>query len=282
VSKSIHHPHSLRYVSIALGFFMILIGSANLYSQTSSGCAKTDQSNQAWAQNTTVYYDTSKITDAQAKQQIESGIAAWDSANKNDNYSGVRFLPGPAPAGAPTITFQMGGSNANNAGHTDTTVNLSNGIIQSATVSFYTDGKTPGGNPIYDKNQPGYYDMFLKVTLHEIGHTMGLEDADVPTSGYCDQPDGATVMNGYCGTNDSGGNLSKTVTSCDNTALKSADSPYPPPMPTGGGGGGVGGGGDYYYGGGGGYCTPYYWVYYESYDGGNTWYEVDSEYAGCW
>jgi hypothetical protein len=39
-----------------------------------------------------------------------------------------------------------------------------------------------------------------------------------------------------------------------------------------------GGGG----GGGGGYCTPYYWVYYESYDGGNTWYVVDIQYAGCW
>lgn len=47
---------------------------------------------------------------------------------------------------------------------------------------------------------------------------------------------------------------------------------------------GDGGGGDYYGSGGGyyDYCTPYYWVYYESYDGGNTWYEVDSEYAGCW
>ncbi|HEV2704964.1 MAG TPA: hypothetical protein VGV59_03510 [Pyrinomonadaceae bacterium] len=44
----------------------------------------------------------------------------------------------------------------------------------------------------------------------------------------------------------------------------------------------TGGGG----GGGGGYmespCTPYYWVYYESWDGGQTWDEVDSVYAGCW
>lgn len=37
-----------------------------------------------------------------------------------------------------------------------------------------------------------------------------------------------------------------------------------------------GGGGD------GGYCTHYYWVYYESYDGGNTWHVVDISYAGCW
>ena len=29
-------------------------------------------------------------------------------------------------------------------------------------------------------------------------------------------------------------------------------------------------------------CTHYYWVYYESYDGGRTWQEVDTWYAGCW
>lgn len=35
-------------------------------------------------------------------------------------------------------------------------------------------------------------------------------------------------------------------------------------------------------GGGGGGCTPYYWVYYLSYDGGRTWEMVDFTYAGCW
>src|SRR2546423_838545 len=246
-------PRFSRYLSIALGFLLTLIGSsATLYSQTTSGCATTDQSNQAWARVTTVYYNLSNITDAQARQQIQNAITAWDTANQSNN-SGVRFSSAAPPAGAPTISFQIGGANGSNAGHTDTVVNLSNGIIQSATVTFYTDGKTPGGNPIYDPNQAGYYDMFLKVTLHEIGHTMGLNDAAVPSTGYCDQPDGATVMNGYCGTNDSGGNYAKTVTQCDQNALNSADSPYPPPPPPTGGGGG---GGDYG-GGGGDSRTPY-------------------------
>jgi hypothetical protein len=49
--------------------------------------------------------------------------------------------------------------------------------------------------------------------------------------------------------------------------------PAPTPTPAPGGGGG---GGDAYY------CSHYYWVYYESYDGGETWREVDREYAGCW
>ncbi len=41
---------------------------------------------------------------------------------------------------------------------------------------------------------------------------------------------------------------------------------------------GEGGGG----GGGGYYCTPYYWVYYQSWDEGLTWEIVDISYAGCW
>jgi Dual-action HEIGH metallo-peptidase len=43
--------------------------------------------------------------------------------------------------------------------------------------------------------------------------------------------------------------------------------------------GNPGGGGDP---GGNAPCTPYYWVYYESWDGGLTWEIVDISYAGCW
>lgn len=278
MSKPISLRRPLHYLSITLVLLLILVSSnATLYSQSTSPCATTSQSNQAWAQNTTVYYNLSNITDPQIKQQIQNAINAWDSANQSNN-SGVRFSSNTPPAGAPTISFQVGGASGNNAGHTDPVVNLSTGVIQSATVNFYTEGTTPKGDPIYDKNQPGYYDMFLKVALHEIGHTMGLDDAPVPDTGYCDQPDGATVMNGYCGTNDKGGNMPTTVTDCDKNALNSSDSPYPPPPPSGGGsgGGGYDGGGGYYS------CTDYYWYYYESYDGGQTWDFVDSEYAGCW
>ncbi|HZH32382.1 MAG TPA: hypothetical protein VEY11_16575 [Pyrinomonadaceae bacterium] len=55
-----------------------------------------------------------------------------------------------------------------------------------------------------------------------------------------------------------------------------APTPTPTPTPGGNGPGDGGLGGDAYY------CTHYYWVYYESYDDGQTWREVDREYAGCW
>lgn len=50
--------------------------------------------------------------------------------------------------------------------------------------------------------------------------------------------------------------------------------PTPAPTPTPG----TGGGGGYFYR----HCTDYYWVYYESYDGGETWHAVRYDYAGCW
>lgn len=53
--------------------------------------------------------------------------------------------------------------------------------------------------------------------------------------------------------------------------------PGPPPPPPGGGGG-FGGG----FGGFGGGCTDYYYVYYVSYDDGQTWEYEYAEFAGCW
>jgi hypothetical protein len=49
------------------------------------------------------------------------------------------------------------------------------------------------------------------------------------------------------------------------------------------GGGGGGGSDDEIMPFGSGGCTPYYWVFYESYDQGQTWQATGgSEYAGCW
>ena len=146
-------------------------------------------------------------------------------------------MSGSPPTGAPTITFQNGTSSGTNAAHTDTVINTASGQILSATITFYTQGTTVLGNPIYSSSVQGYSTFFEKVTLHEIGHTMGLDEAPVP-SNACDQPDGATVMNQYCGTNDQFGNLPSTIQQCDNDNVYLQ---YPPPPPDGGGDGGGGG-----------------------------------------
>lgn len=117
--------------------------------------------------------------------------------------------------------------------------------------------------------------------LHEIAHTLGLDDCDE----YNPAAD-ESVMYRPVSLNPGGGftpadfnfvpsNALTGLSDCDNQKIKSTGS-YNTPLNGGGGEPPGGGGGGVYY------CTPYYWVYYESWDGGETWYVVDYWYAGCW
>lgn len=108
------------------------------------------------------------------------------------------------------------------------------------------------------------------VMAHEIGHPMGLDDCN----DTCSATDSvmskgnprADYWNGLSG-------RPTSPTNCDNQNLKTTNYPIlllqdgggnPPSDP--------------------GYpsCTPYYWLYYQSWDGGETWELVDVSYAGCW
>jgi hypothetical protein len=120
----------------------------------------------------------------------------------------------------------------------------------------------------------------IDVMSHEIGHTFGLGDCpeccpgttvmDGPYSAYPDyfneETNARTTGPGSCDV--------ATVNVNGNYDPNSVN----PVLPSGGGGiSEGGGGGGYYY-----PCTPYYWVEYWSWDGGETWEMVDMWYAGCW
>lgn len=63
-------------------------------------------------------------------------------------------------------------------------------------------------------------DAFTKAALHELGHSMGLNENVVNTNQPCGgQTAGASVMNGLCGANDFTNNMATNVTTCDNTAV---------------------------------------------------------------
>lgn len=217
-------------------FVLFSTNPASIYTQT--GCPPTHT--ERWPQGKTVYYSFNG-TDQEQTRQILNAISAWNTANQS-NGSGVVFRLGPAPAGTTnpsTITFQNGTqpSGSASAARTSTSLN-SNGRVKTATVTFYPQGTIgSGGTRIYDPNAPGYDTMVQKVAMHEIGHTMGLREAPLVNNTHCDQPNGATVMNGYCGTNDSQNNLPTTVTTCDNNAVNTTYS-------SGSGGGSGGGDGD--------------------------------------
>jgi hypothetical protein len=100
-----------------------------------------------------------------------------------------------------------------------------------------------------------------------------------PTADFCNYPPIGCPNNAYY----DGGGCCKCVNenptcpdgyywNADQCECVAAPSPLPSATPTPAGGG---------------YqtysvCTEFYWVTYESYDDGQTWYEVERDYVGCW
>lgn len=281
-------------------------GTYDVSAQTPSNCAQ-PSGRSVWARNSTVYVSIgSEITGTQ-RTQVENALAEWNRAN-GENFSGVHFEIGVPPYDGANVLLIANGTVYNNptgGGYntgsgavasdigalTQRNSSDATGQLTNATITFNTGGGlaspgVPGSGPLYDSTASGYDSFFLKILLHELGHTMGLSDASgIP--GY-DQTARNSVMNGLtsgcpndnCTFNGAQGNLPTSVTPCDNSTVNMVTN-YAYLADNGGGlggGGGDGGGGGYYY-----YpCTPYYWVYYESWDGGETWEEVDRWYAGCW
>jgi hypothetical protein len=106
--------------------------------------------------------------------------------------------------------------------------------------------------PFYSPTQPNAAQYVYDVTLHELGHSFGMNDAPVPTDPATGQPDyslqpaGGSIMNGSVNTNDQGphgpvaspqaGGVGATaVQPCDKTRITSAN-PVQTITPNNGGG----------------------------------------------
>ena len=171
-----------------------------------------------------MYYDYGNISDTAIQAQIKAAADKWTAANTT-NGSGVKFVLGPPPQGASgysTVNFRTGPLSSGIANTSYGCSGCTN--MSSATITFDTSQTN-----FYDPNSAGYDTMFLKQTLHELGHTMGLTDAPNPTGNGCNQPDGASVMNYTCDPNDSANNEPTDVADCDKTAVQTS---YPTPTPT--------------------------------------------------
>ena len=265
--------------TVRIGWFLtmgLLIPLGFMYSQ----CPTTSSGHQAWPKNSTVYYDLSTIPDPNAQAQIQSAVNAWNAAN-NVNGSGVHFVPGLGPTGARTLSFQFGNSSIDGIAAqitywTWTPLPDNRKPLNSAVVTFYPDAFFGDGTTqMFDPFNLGAEDVYYKIALHEIGHTMGLNDVAVPPGGPCDQQDGASVMNAICDTNDLFGNIASSPQPCDNNALSSTSSPY---YESGGSGcgGGTGGSGIP--------CTPMYRVEidYVYVNDRPVIVSMITTYLGCW
>ena len=221
-----------------------------------------------------VYIDP-EIKD-ERRNSVVQAFNDWEAAGfSNGSNITYEFVSQPLPPNT-GITVNNQAPLSGDRAHTDAYVNDTNGYTMFANIQI-----TPG------MWKP---EAVLEAMVHEIGHVYGL--------GHCNCSTTQSVMStpGYSDPNQVVGRPT-SPTACDNQAVTyiylpcdgaeqnacyysggiwneaacSCNTQY------GGGGGGGDAGGGYY-----GYCTPYYWVYYESWDGGKTWQIVDVSYAGCW
>ncbi|HEX8721681.1 MAG TPA: M12 family metallo-peptidase [Pyrinomonadaceae bacterium] len=131
---------------------------------------------------------------------------------------------------------------------------------------------------------PGVTDptALANAMSHEVSHNFGLNHT---TDGSLSSQTASSLYNTANGLNDTSTGA-PGPTPCDQQVINSVYTnggvKYVEPTLNGGDGGGGGGVYDPYYYDYYDYCTPYYWVYYESWDGGKSWDIVDVSYAGCW
>jgi hypothetical protein len=222
----------ITILSIALPFSIsTLIYAVN--------CSTT--TNQKWAKGTTVYFSTGNLSPSQ-KTSVTNAIQQWQAVS-NAKSLGITFkVADQMPAGTQNpATLSFTNSTQYNApGHMEpSVVRLSDKAIFTATISMNTSATfSDSGRLMFNTSDSAGADaLYFKVLLHEIGHTMGLDEAPVPSSGYCNQDKGGTVMNGVCGQNDSGGNMASQITDCDKTNVSDIYSGKPPTSPNEGGGG---------------------------------------------
>lgn len=248
--------HNHRHTSWVFFVIAIFIHISQKSTVVEGQCPQIDNQYDQTA-NTTVYYDLTRVGDSTIRNQVDLAFQKWTAANQTNN-SHITFSSSPPPAGATKITVVIGSSVGNSGASIEP---YGNG---GALISIYQNARRSDGKLIYDPDLPASYaTAFLKATLHEIGHFMGLDD--VPSN---IQQKGKSVMNGAWGSNDGQNNCPTDVTICDTNAVNSN------PLYSGSSGGGGGGSGPP--------CTPWYYVWMQSYDGGQTWEEVGRWYAGCW
>lgn len=234
----------LPYLSILVALFLLfaLAGDKWVSSLQSSTCVPTRTPR--WRQCATVYcsFDSTINNNQTVKSQLRDALSLWTTANTS-NDSRVKFVLGSPPSGSispSTLDFFISTETGGAPAYFQPIAVGTDGALLAGFININLQAALPcgGTGPTFNQNVTGYDKIFLKTGLHEIGHTMGLDEADMPGGSCCPQTDNLTVMNGPCGTNDSAITNGKTnmpvnVQPCDNDTINVI---YPPPSCGGGGG----------------------------------------------
>src|SRR5687768_12390563 len=211
---------SSQLTLLMLTFFVICLAAT--VPTDGQSCTPLGPNLPAWPRGSTVYINFGNLN-AEQKRQVTAAINSWNQANQtNGSYVTFSFNAPPIST-AFTLNFQTGQTAPDPQtgqippAELDRTNEVDGqGNLNRATVTFNTSLQAPdqNGNLVQVLNETASSDVFLKVALHEIGHSMGSgegqQDPAHPTSGPCGpagQISGSTVMNGMCGPNDWGNNM---------------------------------------------------------------------------
>jgi hypothetical protein len=250
LSSTIKHFRHQRLL-IACIVALLFAGFAPLVPAQTSGCPPAT-TRSAWARNSKVYVAlASSFTDDQ-RAQIQAALLRWNTANANDNRSNVEFIVGTPPNNGDNVLLITQGTvnrNPDNANNYSTNVpgwpvatdvgaltqrNSTDGAGQltNATITFNTGGALeepgcPTCGPFYDPAEAGYGNVFLKILLHEIGHTLGMGEApgspaagtQTPQNSVMNQIRGGCPNDGCTVNGTPGGNLPTQIQPCDNQAV---------------------------------------------------------------
>ena len=177
-------------------------------------CATAD--NVGWGRGATVRYFLNANMSAEQRRLARWALAEWSRANSVNNAR-VRFEEDFTGQ-----NFQFRLLNGNLGGNTPAFAQKQftpDGTVVSATLTYDPNAVFVGtSTPIADPAQPGYEEFIIKITLHEVGHTLGL-DHPAGSENPCAQPHGASVMNYICNVNDQANSMPLMVTVCDQNTV---------------------------------------------------------------
>lgn len=204
MSKRTRSKYASFLSGIICGCLFFIVGSGI---GTHADCPGLSVANQnGWLKGRDVPYRLTGFTDPE-KTKLSEALSIWQIHNGLFNCSGVKFHAG-------TPGYSIEASTGQYIGHPEYTAWTdsfrANNVVSTALTTFYWGAFYNSAN-VWNKTTgtSGSYGTFLlKIMLHEAGHSMGLGHPGSET-------DGQTVMNGYDGTNDSGGSIATTVKQCD-------------------------------------------------------------------
>jgi hypothetical protein len=169
------------------------------------------------------------VDDLGISGDINSAFGQWSYANEAQNSTGNTFYFATGGVPIRLFVYQVNfpgvpGEDPGVAAQYSAAVITGTSILASEDIYLYFGSISAFGFPNWDQSAASFHTFVQQITVHEVGHGMGLKDQPLDnTNPNCGgQVAGQSVMNANCGTNDSAMNLPPPmpgVTDCDNASV---------------------------------------------------------------